>query len=93
VLDAWGKRMFIFNNKIFSFAFFLFIPFATQLFSTLFTSSNLRNQASFFTELRLLQATHRKRSPYFHHYAPMHSRNQVGFRWADLPQTRPQIEI
>jgi len=35
----------------------MFIPFATQLFSTLVTSSNLRNQAPLFTELRLLQAT------------------------------------
>jgi len=43
--------------KHFFFAFFLFIPFATQRFSTLVTSSNLRNQAPLFTELRLLQAT------------------------------------
>jgi len=43
--------------KYFSFAFFLFTPFATQLFSTPVTSSNLRNQAPLFTELRLLQAT------------------------------------
>jgi len=41
--------------KYFSFAFFLFILFATQLFSTPVTSSNLRNQAPLFTELRLLQ--------------------------------------
>jgi len=34
----------------------MFIPFATQLFSTPATSSNLRNQAPLFTELRLLQA-------------------------------------
>ena len=43
--------------KYFSFAFFLFIPFATQLFSTPVMSSNLRNQAALFTELHLLQAT------------------------------------
>jgi len=43
--------------KYFSFAFFLFIPFATQLFSTLVTSWNLRNQAPLFAELHLLQAT------------------------------------
>ena len=35
--------------KYFSFAFFLFIPFATQLFSTPDTSSNFRNQAPPFT--------------------------------------------
>jgi len=35
----------------------MFIPFATLLFSTPVTSSNLRNQAPLFTELRLLQAT------------------------------------
>jgi len=51
----FGRRAY--NNKIFSFAFFLFIPFATQLFSTPVTSSNLRNQAPLFTELCLLQAT------------------------------------
>jgi len=43
--------------KYFSFAFVLFIPFATQLFSTLVMSSNLRNQAPLFMELRLSQAT------------------------------------
>jgi len=32
----------------------LFFAFATQLFSTPFTSLNLRNQAPLFTELRLL---------------------------------------
>jgi len=46
--------------RYFSFAFFLFIPFATQLFSTLVTSSNLRNQAPLVTELRLLQATFKR---------------------------------
>jgi len=35
----------------------MFIPFATQLFSTPVTSPNLRNQAPLFTELCLLQAT------------------------------------
>jgi len=35
----------------------MFIPFATQLFSTPVTSSNLRNQLPLFTELRLSQAT------------------------------------
>jgi len=44
----------------FSFAFFLFIPFATQLSSTPVTSSNLRNQAPLFTELRFLQGTFKK---------------------------------
>jgi len=43
--------------KYFSFAFFLFTLFATQLFSTPVSSSNLRNQAPLFMELRLLQAT------------------------------------
>jgi len=43
--------------KYFSFVFFLFVPFATQLFSTAVTSSNLRNKTPLFTELRLLQAT------------------------------------
>jgi len=57
VLDVWGKRIFICNNIIFYFAFFLFILFAMQLFSTPVTSSNLRNQAPLLTELRLLQAT------------------------------------
>jgi len=38
-------------------AFLPFIPFATQLCSTPVTSSNLRNQAPLFTELRLLQGT------------------------------------
>jgi len=41
----------------FSFTFFLFVVFATQLFSTPVTSSNFRNQALLFTELRLLQGT------------------------------------
>jgi len=36
---------------------FTFFPFATQLFSTPVTSSNFRNKAPLFTELRLLQAT------------------------------------
>jgi len=35
--------------KYFSFPIFLFIPFATQLFSTPVTSSKLRNQAPPFT--------------------------------------------
>jgi len=43
--------------KYFSFAFSPFIPFATQLFSTPGTSSNLRNRVLLFTELRLLQGT------------------------------------
>jgi len=46
----------------FSFTFFPFFDFATQLFSTPATSSNLRNQAPLFTELRLLQATRLKRN-------------------------------
>jgi len=60
VLDVWGKGILIWNKKYFSFAFFLFIPFVTQLFSTPVTSSNLRNQAPLFTEHRLLQATQTK---------------------------------
>jgi len=48
------------NNKIFFICFFLFIPFATQLFSTPVTSSNLRNQCPLFTELRLLPVTFSK---------------------------------
>jgi len=43
--------------QYFSFTFFRFSAFATQLFSTPVTSSNLRNQATLFTELRLLQGT------------------------------------
>jgi len=43
--------------KYFSFAFFLFIYFATQLFSTPVMLSNHRTQAPIFAELRLLQAT------------------------------------
>jgi len=46
--------------KYISFPFFLFIPFATQLFYTPVTSSNIRNQVPLFTELRLLQATHKR---------------------------------
>jgi len=56
-LNFLGKSRFICNNKIFSFAFCPFIPFATQLFSTPVTSSNLHNQAPLFTELHLLQGT------------------------------------
>jgi len=41
-----GKRIFICNNKIFFVCFFTFVPFATQLFSTPVTSSNLRNLRS-----------------------------------------------
>jgi len=52
-----GKAYLFAIMKYFSFAFFLFIRFATQLFSTPVTSSNLRNQAPLFTELRLLQGT------------------------------------
>ena len=52
-LDVWGKRIIICNNKIFFLCFFLFIPFATQLFSTPVTSSKLRKHAPLFTELRL----------------------------------------
>jgi len=44
--------------KYFSFALLPFIPFATKLFSTPVTSSNLCNQAPLFTELRLSQGTH-----------------------------------
>jgi len=55
----FGGSAYLFSIiKYFSLAFFLFTPFATQLFSTPETSSNLRNQAPLFTELRLLQATH-----------------------------------
>jgi len=43
--------------RYFSLAFFLFILFATQLFFTPVTSSNLRNQAPLLMALRLLQAT------------------------------------
>ena len=57
VLDLRGSAYLFAIIKYFSFAFFLFIPFATQLFSTPLTSSNLRNQAPLFTELRFLQAT------------------------------------
>jgi len=37
-LDVWGKRLLICNIKISFLCFFMFIPFATQLFSTPYTS-------------------------------------------------------
>jgi len=43
--------------QYFSFAFLPFFAFATQLFSTPVTSSNLCNRALLFTELHLLQDT------------------------------------
>jgi len=52
---VWGKRIISCNDPTFLLHFFF--DFATQLFSTLVTSSNLCNQAPLFTELRLLQAT------------------------------------
>ena len=57
VLDVWGKVYLFTIIRYFFLRFFLFTPFATQLFSTPVTSSNLRNQAPLFTELCLLQAT------------------------------------
>jgi len=56
-LDVCGKDILICNNKIFSFAFFPFIPFATLHFFIPVTSSNLRNQAPLFTDLCLVQGT------------------------------------
>jgi len=54
----FGESAYLFAIiKYFSFAFFPFIPFAMQLFSNPVTSSNLRNQAPLFTELRFLQGT------------------------------------
>jgi len=47
--------------NIFPSIFFFFFDFATQLFSTPVTSSNLRNQGPLFTELCLLQATQIKK--------------------------------
>ena len=52
----FGGSLYLFAIiKYFSFAFFPFICFAMQLFSTLVTSSNLCNQALLFMELHLLQ--------------------------------------
>ena len=52
----------IFNDTTFFLHFFPFFAFATQLFSTLVTSSNLRNQALLFIELRLFIGHHIKYS-------------------------------
>ena len=54
---VWGIRILSCNDATFFLHFFSFFDFAKQLFSTPYTSSNLRNQAPLFTELRLLQAT------------------------------------
>jgi len=54
---VWGKRILSCNDTTFFLHFFPFVAFATQLFSTPVTSSNLRNQAPLFTELRLFQGT------------------------------------
>jgi len=55
--QVWCKRILSCNDTKFYFAFFRFFAFAMQLFSIPVTSSNLRNQALLFTELRLLQGT------------------------------------
>jgi len=60
VFHVWVKSISSYNDTTFFFTIFPFFDFATQLFSTPVTSSSLRNQAPPFTELRLLQATHRK---------------------------------
>jgi len=52
-----GSKYLFVIIRYFSFAFFLCILYATQLFSTPVTSSNLHNQAPLLTELRLIQAT------------------------------------
>ena len=57
VLDVWGKRIFICNDKIFFLCFFLFILFATQLFSTPVKSSDLA------TKLRYLRSSAFYRQP------------------------------
>ena len=51
--------------KFFSFAFFRLFILQRNLFYTPVTSSNLRNPAPLFTELRLLQDTCRK---YWKHF-------------------------
>ena len=56
-LDVWGKHILICNNKIFFLCFFSVYSFCNSTFSTPVTSSNLRNQATLFSELRLLQGT------------------------------------
>jgi len=58
-LHVWGKRILIWNDRLqhFSFIFFYFFASAMQLLSTPVTSSNLRNDAPLFTELRVLQGT------------------------------------
>jgi len=52
-----GKRILSCNDTTFFLHFFPFFASAAQLFSTPVMSSNLRNQAPLFTELRLLQGT------------------------------------
>ena len=65
--------------------FFFCVPFATQLFSTPVTSSNLRNQAPLFTELRFLQAsqTSNIRPAYNFHLAG----KKLTIKWHELPLT------
>ena len=59
VLDVWGKHIFICNNQIFFLCFFLFIPFATQLFSL-----RLRHQ-TYATKLCYLRSSAVYRQPKF----------------------------
>jgi len=56
-LDVWGKRIFICNNKLFFLCFFSDYTFTNATLFHSVTSSNLRNQAPLFKELRLLQGT------------------------------------
>ena len=68
----------------FSFTFFPFFDFATQLFSTPDTSSNLCNQARLFSELRLLQATY---------FLPLIHPNQVASVGSNLENEVQQRNI
>jgi len=57
VLHVWGKRIFIFNNKMFFLCLFSVYFICNATFFHSGASSNLRNHAPLYTELRLLQAT------------------------------------
>ena len=82
VLDDWGKRIFVYDNKIFFLCFFSVYSFCNATFSTPVTSSNLRNLAPIFLELRLLQATFVKTVRVFF---------KVSLWWPQGNFKRPQI--
>jgi len=57
VFHVWVKRILSCNDTTFFLNYFYFFWFCKATFSTSGTTSNLRNQAPLFTELRLSQAT------------------------------------